>query len=352
MEMKNMNGMNKDVQHMSQPIPVTHPSKLQGYIRSLRSVLNFIYNRDERTFIGRDGKSWAKISVCYLLFYSLLGGAFVAFLAIFAATLDRTEPRYYLEHSVMATRNKINPGLGFRPQLDTEDQVIAYSTNPELKDFYENFLKLNKSITNFLHYKYELSNGENEIVNCDFKNLDEQRLKFKNEKAYCKYNYSEVLESTTCSPSLNFGYAQGPCVIIKLNRLYNWLPEPYTDLNELPKAINSTIRSLNNAQDLIAKNIFLKCEGEFSADIDSLENVNISYYSADEIITEIGVIPIYYYPYLNQPGYKSPLVFVHFQNLPKHALINVLCKAYANNIDSTDKLNLRGMSRFQVYHGY
>jgi sodium/potassium-transporting ATPase subunit beta len=259
--------------------------------------------------------------------------------------------RYYLEYSVMSTRNVINPGLGFRPQIDVEDMMIAFSTNKSSISLYQQFEKLNRSLGIFLRNKYDLNPDENEIDNCRFNNLREIRQQFKLNHSYCKFDYKKVLLSSECKPEHDFGYTNGPCVALKLNRIYNWIPEAFSSENQLPIEIKNILDRLNNRKTLINENIFIKCDGEFSADVDLLRHANISYHSAQAGVQDIGLLPIFYYPFLNQPGYKSPLVFVHFRNLPKHTLLNVLCKGYAQNIDSGDKVNLRGMTRFQIYYG-
>lgn len=43
-------------------------------------------------------------------------------------------------------------------------------------------------------------------------------------------------------------------------------------------------------------------------------------------------LPAYYYPYLNQNEYLSPLIAVQFKKLPPGQLINVECRAWAKNI--------------------
>ena len=92
--------------------------------------------------------------------------------------------------------------------------------------------------------------------------------------------------------------------------------------------------------------MYVKCKGEQGVDRDNLHEID--YYSAYPN-REIGGIPFRYFPYRNQPDYLSPLVFVHFKNITLNVLINVECKAYANNIDNKDRLNRRGMTRIQLY---
>lgn len=42
--------------------------------------------------------------------------------------------------------------------------------------------------------------------------------------------------------------------------------------------------------------------------------------------------PFFYYPYLNQEGYRQPLVFAHFERPKNGVLIQVWCKAWASNV--------------------
>ena len=40
----------------------------------------------------------------------------------------------------------------------------------------------------------------------------------------------------------------------------------------------------------------------------------------------------YFHPYLNQEGYRSPIMMVRFDNPINGVVINVICKLYAKNI--------------------
>jgi len=43
-------------------------------------------------------------------------------------------------------------------------------------------------------------------------------------------------------------------------------------------------------------------------------------------------LPFYYYPYLNQEGYRQPLVFAQFKRPKNGVLIQIWCKAWASNL--------------------
>ena len=51
--------------------------------------------------------------------------------------------------------------------------------------------------------------------------------------------------------------------------------------------------------------VWMSCEGENPADVENIGKIN--YYP------QMG-IPTYYFPYKNQIGYKSPIMFAHLEN--------------------------------------
>lgn len=200
-------------------IGVTHANRLLKWKSNLKSFGLFIYNPETRECIGRDGMSWAKISVFYCLFYIGLASFYVALLAVFLTTVSREHPTYYAATSTMANGIKINPGLGYRPQLDPEDSLIIYRRSSGD----ERLAKLNRSLSHFLASSYDTF-PENGIERCNELELNELREEKFKSGFFCPFNYRDVIESTSCDPDANFGYVEsGPCVAIKLNKIYNWL---------------------------------------------------------------------------------------------------------------------------------
>jgi hypothetical protein len=114
----------------------------------LSGVGKFIWNSETREFCGRDGASWAKVSIFYAVFYAFLGSFFVGMLAVFIKFMPTDKPTYYGLDSTMNIRG-LNPGLGFRPQIDVEDHLIAF--NPLSKsnenDGYEKYVN---NLNNYL----------------------------------------------------------------------------------------------------------------------------------------------------------------------------------------------------------
>ena len=126
-------------------------------------------------------------------------------------------------------------------------------------------------------------------------------------------------------------------MIVKLNRIFGWTPKW--------DAENTYNLNIDKKESKEAA-VYINCRGDGGVDRDNIKE--IVYYSAINS-TKVGGIPFKYFPYRNQESYLSPLVFVHFKEIATNTLINIECKAYAKNIDNSDKINLRGMVKFQLF---
>lgn len=129
----------------------------------------------------------------------------------------------------------------------------------------------------------------------------------------------------------NFGYDQGsPCVFLKLNKIYDVLNEPFTEgTDDMPASLKTHISTVADKQQ-----VWIDCQGEYPADREALKS--ITYYPNDR------GFPNYYFPFLRQSNYISPLVAVQFKNLPVNQLVHVECRAWAKNIkyDRRDRLGI------------
>lgn len=278
----------------------------------LSDIGSQIYNAEYREFLERDSKAWFKLALFYFIFYLLLAGFFILLLLILYAIIDLKEPTYYNVDSVMNSRNRVNPGMGFRPQPDPESELIHYNPNDPKKITY--------SLDIFLS-NYEKNKEAN------FTGAHGTKVSF---------NYEEIIKNTPCSKENNYGYnTPHPCVVVKLNRIFGWLPKygnaPYN------------LSKLDGEKKYY---VYVSCNGETSTDRDNIGAID--YYSTYPN-SEVGGIEFKYFPYRNQPGYLSPLVFVHFKELKPNTLYNIDCKAYAKNIDNSDRVNKRGMTKFQIF---
>ena len=335
--------------------------------KNIQEFLTFIWNPKEKEFLGRDGASWAKVSFFYFIFYLILAGFFIGMLAIFNLTLDKVQPTYFDKTSTMyiaknyeTGKRSANPALGFRPQPDPEGSLIYYSkSNPSVPDAVTDFVRLNKSLELFFDKYYSDSDSSFEIENCETTPLEDVRADLKANK-HCPFHYEHLVAKINETGKLPaddpFGYKSiGPTVVLKLNRIYSWLPKPY-DMDNLPPFLKqikeNNPNKVEKLKEIVNNNIIIRCSGEFAADVDSFERYTPKYYSIveHEFSDQFGILPFYYYPYLNQKNYESPLVLIQFNTGSSfNVLTNVLCKGYAANIDSDDKLNKRGMTQFVLY---
>lgn len=284
---------------------------------------SFLWNSETREFLGRDGASWAKITFFYAIFYTCLASFFVGMLAVFVSFMPRDVPSYYGDASKMGI-DGINPGLGFRPQVDVEDSLIMYS--PLVADSpSEGNLKYIRNLKNFLDAKYgkvDNSNDKSKLVKCKQALSDED---VRDGKA-CDFDYASIFEKTPCTEDKSFGYQTNePCVLLKVNKIVDWRPK--------------------NKEG--GDSIFINCTGETSVDKDNV--LNVKYYSEkNDDETKAGAILSKYFPYFGQKLYRAPFIWAQFSVTP-NTLVNIECKAYADNIDNKDRINKRGQTKFSLF---
>ncbi|RNA20765.1 sodium potassium-transporting ATPase subunit beta-3 [Brachionus plicatilis] len=280
----------------------------------------FIWNSEKREFLGRDGASWGKITLFYAIFYTCLGSFFVGLLALFIKFMPVDRPTYIGEDSTMANRG-LNPGLGFRPHVDVEDFLISF--NPKVAEHpTTGYLKYVNNLENFLNAKYPKIDEADQDLAIDCKANTTYSSQLEAGKA-CRFDYEEEFKSTVCNKASNYGYTTNkPCVLVKLNKIFSWTPEG-------PNGVR------------------IRCEGETSSDQDNLKQV--SYHSIGDIDNqEFGSLDKKFFPFYGQKAYRAPFVWVQFDVSP-NTLINIECKAYADNIDNEDRMNRRGQTKFAFF---
>lgn len=284
------------------------------------SFKRFLYNRQEGLYLGKSKEGWAKIGIFYTIFYGVLAALVAICMWVFFQTLDPRIPKWRLEKSIIGT----NPGLGFRPlppEENVESTLIWYKGTD-----YENYKIWTEALTKFLAvYKtpgLTPGRGQN-IYNCKYTSPPPPGQ-------VCDVN---IKDFDVCTQENNYSYHKSsPCIFLKLNKIYGWIPEYYNQSVGLPDKMPSNLKEYIAKQDPIELNtIWVSCEGENPADV---ENIGpIEYYPRRGF-------PGYYYPYENSEGYLSPLVAVHFARPVRGIIINIECKAWAKNIihDRKEKL--------------
>lgn len=119
-----------------------------------------------------------------------------------------------------------------------------------------------------------------------------------------------------CSAAIDFGYSEGkPCVFLKLNKIYDWKPKFYANIDELPEnmpevlkeVIRNHVRTYGNLEV-----VWVSCEGETSEDIKNLGN-KLIYRSKSGEQGFSGQ----FFPFKNVEGYLQPIVTVQFSSIKR-----------------------------------
>jgi sodium/potassium-transporting ATPase subunit beta len=284
---------------------------------------SFLWNSETREFLGRDGASWAKITFFYAIFYTCLASFFVGMLAVFVSFMPRDVPTYFGDSSKMGI-DGINPGLGFRPQVDVEDSLIMY--NPLVAESpTEGNLKYIRNLKNFLESKYKKPDDS------DRSNLRECKTPLTDDEVKsgiaCNFDYETYFKTTDCREDNSFGYeTDSPCILLKVNKIVGWKP----------------INSANQNR------IIINCTGETSSDKDNVLEVKYHSEGGDINNNISATISDKYFPYYGQKVYRAPFVWAQFKITP-NTLVNIECKAWADNIDNKDRLNRRGQTKFSLF---
>jgi sodium/potassium-transporting ATPase subunit beta len=141
--------------------------------------------------------------------------------------------------------------------------------------------------------------------------------------SFCEFDLSDL--GSECTAANSYGYHENkPCVLLKINKVYDWTPRPFTEaeLNDPDnKLAQEAKQKLGDRLD--PAYVGVTCEGENEGDADNLRQIRY--------FPEKG-FPLKYYPYYNQPNYLAPIVFVQFDTPKEGVLIQVWCKLWVSNI--------------------
>ncbi|XP_030376890.1 sodium/potassium-transporting ATPase subunit beta-2 isoform X1 [Scaptodrosophila lebanonensis] len=286
----------------------------------------FIWNSETSQCLGRTGSSWAKILLFYIIFYAALTGFFAAIFAVFYQTLEGDKPKWMLENGLIGS----NPGLGFRPmppEANVESTLVWYQSSKE-----DNYKYWVDETARFLKYHtYEELPNRNH-VNCSFEHPPPEG----------KVCGIDMLGFAPCTLDNKFGYnVARPCIFLKLNKIYNWIPEIYNDSKSLPEHMPEELKNHIKEKQSLRPNetgvVWVSCEGENPADVENIK--------ARDYYPRMG-FPHFYFPFKNIEGYIPPIVAVQF-TVETGVLINIECKAWARNIIH-DRSERRGSVHFEL----
>jgi len=316
--------------------------KMASFSSGMAAFGKFVYDSEEGTVMGRNGSSWLRISVFYLGYYAFLAGLFAVSISVTQSMLSDTEPFFqtrlqYPGMSVLPLTTKFDPAAA--------DIIYKKSERKTYVDYVNEIAKLLEPYNETNHKVGDYVKECTEPI--DFTN--EEKTKDKKFKS-CLFDI-KTLPTVCTNAEEDYGYKAGtPCIFVRLNKIINWQPVPFLDLND-PTAKGEVSRAT-------ALKDHLQTVGEYKKGtsyvvcnpviIDGEENVGKN--------IKVKVIPAgiseNYFPFKgkqNQPGYRSPLVAVQLSDLPtdQDKEFKMVCKVYARNLMDIMRINV-GYVEFKV----
>ncbi|CAF3645986.1 unnamed protein product [Adineta steineri] len=306
----------------------------------LYNIRNYIWNRETNRFCGRDGLDWAKLGCYYSCFLFILGVISSSFVIVYILLLDKKTPRRLGNESALVFDNGINPGLGFRPQLYMDRTLLQWRTSR--KTGHQSVAEMVDNVHQWGSTFGLVDTHHQQQIDCSAIK-PELLINYFRQGLSCIFLTTDVKPGPNpCSKPKNYGYNKGrPCVALKINRVFGWIPEPYQTKDEVPLEIRHLW------QPIMKNFVLIKCFGQYPTDQDLI-------YQVDHISIlgnkAIGGIPTYYFPFLNQPGYRQPFVWAQFVKVESNVLLNIICRAYAKNIrQSTNIEDMTGAVHFEIF---
>ncbi|XP_056135186.1 potassium-transporting ATPase subunit beta-like [Lampris incognitus] len=252
---------------------------------------HFIWNSDNGTLMGRTPAKWVYISLYYLAFYVVMTGLFSLAIWTLMYTVNPYSPDYQ-------DRLK-SPGVMVWPDSYTDEVIeITYNTSDKAS-----WMKKSECLHHFLKPYNDTLQQE-----CNSYNCTKGKYFIQNSfsapdhtKWACPFTQS-MLGPCSGLEDPTFGYnCTMPCVIIKMNRIIEFLPSNKT---QQPPYVNCTV---------------LEGHGNIA---------KMEYFPPN------GIMDLSYFPYygkIAQPTYVNPLVAVRFHLVEeKHAKIQ--CRVVSDKI--------------------
>jgi len=295
---------------------------------------DYFYNKENGTYMGRTGSSWAKIGLFYFVYYVCLTVFFAVSLIIFYQTLDNRKPSLVDMESLI----KSNPGLSFRPQADIRTTLIVFE--PGKKSDIDDHIKSIDAIIQ--KYKEQQGNYSN-IVNCS----DPSELNaVKDEESDKVCAFDLELLGDECTKDTGYGYQDGkPCVLLKINKVFEWTPKLLSSDNTSDSTVQDAFDKVRVQYEyktgllqLNPTGVPVTCMGENYGDKDNIGE--LKFFPEDGFISS-------FFPYTNKKNYQQPLVMVQFTKLTPNVPIQVWCKIWADGVYH-HKNDKAGSTHFEI----
>ncbi|MBN3322699.1 ATP4B ATPase, partial [Atractosteus spatula] len=250
---------------------------------------HFIWNSENKTFMGRTPLRWVYISLYYVAFYIVMTALFSLAIYVMMSTMNPYTPTYQ-------DRLK-SPGVMIWPDVyGDEDLEIYYNMSDK-----SSWTKMAEILKVFLK-PYNETVQYHQSKQCEKGKYNKQdTFGPHHTKTSCVFT-QEMLGNCSGISDPTFGYPDGkPCFIIKMNRIINFLPgegvAPY---------VNCTV-----------------LEGSPS-NLDGVE-----YFPTN------GTFDLSYFPYygkLAQPHYSNPLIAVKFNSMERNKVVKLECRVVGKGI--------------------
>ncbi|XP_040583159.1 sodium/potassium-transporting ATPase subunit beta [Lepeophtheirus salmonis] len=312
------------------------------------SFKTYLYNPYNRDILGRSLLSWAKVLLYSFLFSIFTTFIFTISLWTFYQTLDSHTPKLQLNSSFIGS----NPGLGFRPLLKDTNPYSSlihfiHGGSGTWGDLTENLIDFLKQ-----YDPGHWANAGTSQTKCHWTSGPRSK------QDACEFNkewLSNIGADIKCIEEENFGFSFGkPCILIKLNKIYGWNPEPFYNFTEveehptMPKLLKMHIMDTwrtecagkgeeieNKCPEL--NMVWLHCDGETAADKEHIGPLTYTPYRG---------FPAYYFPFYNQIGYLQPVVMVQLLAPSPGVIMNIECTPWAKGMVH-DRVTKRGMVHFE-----
>ncbi|XP_059177861.1 sodium/potassium-transporting ATPase subunit beta-2-like [Physella acuta] len=261
----------------------------------------WLYNPEDGTVMGRTPVGWVIYIVCIFVFLCCLLAMSSVFCGIFYWVIDWNNPTLQGASSILQT-----PGMSFRPQPFIGTTLVRFvkgdiTTYAHHLDHIEAYIQ---------YYENALQVGDR------YKDCSEIR-KRRTEELDKVCVFDPIVLGGDCVKQQNYGFDDGqPCILLKLNRVFGWIPEEFT-----AETVPALIKEKWDANDPWW--IHVRCDGDDDA---TRENMgDLSYFPQQGFHFK-------YFPFRNQQGYRSPLMFLRFENPQPGVLLMMTCRAFAKNI--------------------
>ncbi|EZA51909.1 Sodium/potassium-transporting ATPase subunit beta-1 [Ooceraea biroi] len=297
----------------------------------VQNFMRFVWNPDRKTVLGRTAQEWVLLVFFYTCFFSVLGSLFALQMWISIDYVSKLDRPYFLYSGLIPRsyfRSKIplfrqleisSPGIVFKPTilLPTKSPIIWIdnsSVNARPKRYIE-------ALTDFLQ---DISEENSLLLEAPI-------------SSDIKPCFFDIESLGVCGkPPYGYTYPTQPCVLIKFNKRFDWVPVHYNKSSQLPEnmphTLQESVRSSNKLQ------IWLWCDGA--------NNIDKEHVGEIEYLPNPG-FPVHYFPFAGQTDYLAPMVALRFKNVTPFRLLTVECSLWALNINE----NARNALDFQIILG-